>query len=229
MEPLFIIILGLLSIGTIVLLVHHFSPKAIILRKLKKLPHQRVGSLRTNSYSKIEGNALNIEIPLIAPLSKRKCVFYKIRIEKKVNRGKNSRWETILDQQQIQDFFIDQNGERVIIFPTKKPKNYFDYLVTDKTTSSGTFNDPTPEFLELLNSYNIKSEGFFGFNKQLRYEEAIIEVGERVTVAGHIKWVELEQPITNYNYSSIASITAKGKDKILITDSPKALRKNQKL
>ncbi|AUC82796.1 hypothetical protein [Lacinutrix sp. Bg11-31] len=219
-----IIILVVCAIALIAFLIYYFLPKTIILRRLKKLPYSKIGSLQSHKYSKIEGVTLNVRTPLIAPLSKRKCVYYKIMIQKKVSSGKSSHWDTIVDEEIIQDFFVEQTGERLLIFPKKKPKNYYDYLVTDKTANSGSFNDPTPEFKTLLDRYNIETEGFFGFNKQLRYHESIIEVGERITVAGFVKWVELENPIADYNYSRVASLIAKDKIKILITDSPDALR-----
>ena len=219
-----IITLAVLGSATIAFLIYYFLPKTIILRRLKQLPFSKIGSLQNHKHSKIEGIALNIETPLIAPLSKRKCVYYKMTIEKKVKSGKNSHWDTIVNEEIIQDFFVEQAGERLVIFPKKKPKNYYDYLVTDKTIESGTFNDPTPQFKAVLDKYNVETEGFFGFNKQLRYHEAIIEVGERITVAGFVKWVALENPISDYNYSRVASLIAKGKTKILITDTPAALK-----
>lgn len=219
-----IIILVVCAIALIAFLIYYFLPKTIILRRLKKLPYSKIGSLQNHKYCKIEGKALNVETPLIAPLSKRKCVYYKIMIQKKVSSGKSSHWSTVVEEDLIQDFFVEQAGERLLIFPKNKPKNYYDYLVTDKTTNSGSFNDPTPKFKALLKKYNIDSEGFFSFNKQLRYYESIIEVGERITVAGFVKWVALENPIADYNYSRVASLVAKNKTKILITDSPKALK-----
>ena len=224
MSTTIIVLLATFAIAVIILLIYYYSPKTTILRHLKKVPFSRIGSLQNNRFAKIEGNALNIGEPLIAPLSKRKCVFYKIKIDKKVSTGKSSHWKTIVDEKVIQDFFVEQTGERLIIFPSQDPKNYYDYLDTDKNASSGTFKDPTPEFKALLKAYNIKTESVFGFNKQLRYTEAIVEVGERITVAGHVKWIKLENPVKDYNYSSIASITAKADDKILITDTPEALR-----
>ncbi len=224
MSTPFIVIIAISLFALVAFLIYFFRPKTIILRRLKNLPHQRVGSLKTKTYSKIEGKALNIEEPLIAPLSKRKCVFYKMKIQKKVSSGKNSHWKTIVNEEHIQDFFIEQTGERLVVLPIKIPKNYYDYLVTDKKTSSGLFSELTPEFAELLKFYNIKTDNLFGFNKQLRYKEAIVEVGERITVAGYVNWVKLENPVKDYNYSSIASVTANGKDKILITDSPAALK-----
>ena len=224
MSTSIIITLAVSAIALVIFLIYYFNPKTVILRRLKKLHFSKIGSLQSHKYAKIEGKALNIEAPLIAPLSKRKCVYYKMMIQKKVSSGKSSHWDTIVDEEVIQDFFVEQTGERLLIFPKKNPKNYYDYLVTDKTANSGSFNDPTPEFKALLDRYSIETEGFFGFNKQLRYYESIIEIGERITVAGFVKWVELENPIADYNYSRVASLVAKDKIKILITDSPDALR-----
>ena len=219
-----IVLISVSLFGLIAYLIYYYNPKTIILRRLKNLPNQRIGSLKTKTYSKIEGTALNIEEPLIAPLSKRKCIFYKMQIQKKVSSGKNSHWKTIVNEEEIQDFFIEQTGERMVVLPIKTPKNYYDYLVTDKKTSTGLFQELTPEFATLLKFYNIKTDNLFGFNKQLRYKEAIVEVGERITVAGYVNWQKLDNPVKDYNYSSIATVTAKGNDKILITDSPKALK-----
>ena len=220
-----IIIISIVSVVAIIIfLIYYFNPKTIILRRLKKLRFSKIGSLQNHHYSKVEGNALNVNQPLIAPLSKRECVFYQILIEKKVNSGKNSHWKTIVDEEKIQDFFVEQTGERLLIFPKPNPKNYYAYLVSDKKANSGTFNDPTPEFQSLLDNYGIESTGLFGFNKQLRYRESIIEVGERITVAGYVKWVELEQPVSDYNYSRVATLVAKDKNKILITDATEALK-----
>ena len=118
----------------------------------------------------------------------------------------------------MQDFFIENRGEYVIVKPVQNPKNFIGYLVTDKTSSSGTFNDPTPEFKSLLRRYNIESEGFFGFNKQLRYSEGIIEIGETITVAGIAKWKTLSEPIPEYSYSKIAALESSDKQKLIITD-----------
>ena len=102
--------------------------------------------------------------------------------------------------------------------PTQKPKNYLSYLVVDKKVSSGTFNEPTPEFETLLKNFNIQSTGLLGFNKTLRYTEGIIEIGEQITVAGIAKWKTLKQQIEGYSYSKIAALESTEKQKLIITD-----------
>jgi hypothetical protein len=213
-----IIIISIFAI--IAFCVYHFSQKLVITRALSKIPLKPVGSLRTNELTKVTGKALHVHEPLIAPLSKRKCVYYSIKIEQKKQSGKNSHWKTILREEEIQDFFIDCRGDYVIVQPQKEPRNFISYLVPDKKAASGTFNDPTPEFESLLRRYTIESTGLFGFNKHLRYKEGIIEVGETITVAGIAKWKELNEPIPEYPYSKIATLESSDKQKLMITDLP---------
>ena len=143
-----------------------------------------------------------------------------IKIEKKKRTGKNSHWSTIVNEEKIQEFFLEKNGDFAIVRPSQNPKNYISHLVIDKKAKSGTFNDPNSEFNALLKQYNINSEGFFGFNKTLRYSEAIIEIGEEITVAGIAKWKSLKEPIEGYSYSKIAELESSDKQKLIITDLP---------
>lgn len=215
-----IIALVVIGIVSLLFLAHYYSNKQVLIRTLNKLPNKPFSGLKTNEFTKTTGKTLDLETPLIAPFSQRKCVFYKIKIEQKKQSGKNKYWKTIVNEEIIQDFLIERNGDYILVKPTQNPKNYKSYLVIDKKTSSGTFNKPTPEFLNVLEQYNIKTEGFFGFNKSLRYSEAILEIGEEVTVAGIAKWNTLPKPIPNYSYSKIAALESSKEQKIIITDLP---------
>ncbi len=211
------------GIGLIVFLGYYFSKKQMVLRILSKIPHRSITSFKTNELTKVTGKALHVKEPLIAPYSKRKCIFYFIKIQKRVSTGKSSHWKTIVKEEKFQEFFIDNNGEYVIVKPTQNPTNFISYLVTEKKASSGTFNDPTPKFKALLKQYNIDSSNFLGFNKPLRYYEGVIEIGEKITVAGIAKWKQLSEPIEGYSYSKIATLISTDKQKLIITDHPKAI------
>jgi len=216
-------IIAVIAIAAIIgFSIYYFNGKRVILRKLSITPNKPVGSLRTNEFTKITGKALHVREPLIAPLSKRKCIFYSVTIQKRVSTGKSSHWKTIVKEEKIQEFFINNNGDYAIIKPTKSPKNFISYLVTDKKARSGAFNSPTPEFESLLRQYNIESTNFFGFNKSLRYTEGVIEIGELITVAGIAKWKTLSEPIPEYGYSKIAALESSDKQKLIITDLPTA-------
>jgi hypothetical protein len=229
MTPFIIIILAFTVIAIIAYSTYYFKGKQVIIRTLSKIPLKPASSLKTNELSKVTGKALHVEEPLKAPYSGRKCVFYQMKIQKKVSNGNNSHWKTIVSEEKFQDFFIDTNGDFVIIKPNDHPRNYICHLVTDKNQSSGTFNDPTPRFLELLKRYNIEPETYFGFNKTLRYQEGIIEIGERITVAGIAKWKSLSEPLPEYPYSKIAALESYGKQKLIITDLTEVLpNRNQR-
>ena len=215
----FIVPITVISIAVIVgLLIYYFNTKQRIIRTLSKLPIKQIGSLKNNEFTRFSGKALHVKEPLIAPFSKRKCIFYVMKIEKKKSNGKNSYWDTLIKEEKIQEFYLEKNGDFAIVRPSQNPKNYISHLVVDKKANSGTFNDPTPEFTALLKQYNIDSEGFFGFNKSLRYSEAIIEVGEQITVAGIAKWKSLKEPIEGYSYSKITELESSDKQKLIITD-----------
>ncbi|MEO9501702.1 hypothetical protein, partial [Nonlabens ulvanivorans] len=177
-------------------------------------------SLKNHELTRFTGKALHVKEPLIAPFSKRKCVFYVMKIEQKKSNGKNNHWRTIVKEEKIQEFFLEKNSDFAIVRPNQNPKNYISHLVIDKKQNSGSFNDPTPEFKALLEQYNINSEGFLGFNKSLRYSEGIIEIGEQITVAGIAKWKTLKEPIEGYSYSKIAELESTDKQKLIITDLP---------
>lgn len=217
----FIPIVGFISIAVLIgFAIYYFNTKQVVIRKLSKITYRPIGSLKTNELSKITGKALHVKEPLLAPFSKRPCIFYSIKIEQKKSNGKSTYWKSIVKEEKFQEFFVEINGDYVMVQPTQTPKNYISHLVVDKKISSGTFNDPSPEFELLLKSYNITSKGILGFNKSLRYKEAIIEIGEQITVAGIAKWKTLNQPIEGYNYSKIAALESTEKQKLIITDLP---------
>lgn len=199
---------------------YYFSTKQKIIRTLAQLPMKSIGNLRTNEFSKITGKALHVKDPLIAPYSKRKCIFYFIKIEQKTKSGKKSSWKTVVNEEKVQDFFLDKGGDFLVVKPAQNPKNYTSYLVIDAKMSTGTFINTSPKFEKLLNDYNIKSTGFLGFTKKLRYTEGIIEIGEEITVAGIVKWKSLNEKIEGYNYSKIVELEGSSKHKLIITDLP---------
>jgi hypothetical protein len=221
-NKLIVIVVILAVIAIIAFLSYYYSVKQIVLRRLSKTPHKSRSGFKPNEFLKVSGKALHVKEPLIAPMSRRKCIFYSIKIEKKVSNGKSSHWKTILKEEKIQEFFIDSNGELIIVRPKENPRNFVSYLVKDHKLSSGFLNDPTPDFESYLRQHNISSTNILGLNKSIRYHEGIVEVGEKITVAGIAKWKNLSEPIPNYPYSRIAELESSEAQKLIITDLPQA-------
>lgn len=133
--------------------------------------------------------------------------------------------KVLVNETKFQEFFVESNNNYVIIKPTEHPKNYISYLTVDKSLTSGGFkNRPIASFEALLHRYQINPKTFFGlFNKELRYKEGIIEIGEQITVAGIVKWKSLSELIAEYPYSKIATLEASEQQKLIITDLTEAL------
>ena len=214
-----IIVIGVLS--------YYFNKKQKILRSLNKLKAKSILQFRTNEPTKITGKVLHVHEPFVAPFSKRKCVAFEFKIQQKKQRGKNSYWKTLINETNIQDFFVEQKGEVAMITPKTNPLNFNIYLVEDKRISSGFLSDPSPEFENLLQAYNIESTNLLGLNKTLRYTERILEVGETVTVGGIAKWKAIDTTIEGYNYSKIATLESIDTQKIIITDLPEAISRKK--
>ncbi len=227
-SELLVPVLIVIAIATIIFFAIYFSKKNIILRKLSKFKLKRISQFRNNELTKVSGKVLQVENPFIAPYSKRKCIAYVFEVKQKVSSGKNSHWKTLVKKEDIQNFFIEIEGELVMVKPSIEISNYYSYIVEDKSVSSGTFNDPSPEFKKVLDDYGIESETWLGFNKTLKYSERIIEIGETITVGGIAKWKVLNEPIEGYHYSKIAALESNGVQKLIITDLPEAIEETRK-
>lgn len=201
-------------------LAFYFSSKNRILREFKKSRKKSLNSIKKNEYAKVIGIAKPIKEPLTAPLSGRTCVYYHVTVE--VKRDKN--WRKIIDHTESQDFFIATNREMAMVKTSDlDPAFKHIHLVNDFNKNTGFRND-APEKLEAyLKAHNKKSTSAFGFNKRMRYREAVIELNEPIAVKGMAEWQDLNTPINGYSYSKIITLTGTKKQKLLVTDEPKAL------
>lgn len=149
---------------------YFFSKKAIVKRKLKKANYRKLSTFRENEMAKIVGHVEIINEPLISPLAHRKCVHYYILVEKQSSSGESTTWVEIIEEEVSQKFLIREDD----VYAYINSKNIKRYVVRDKEFSSGFGNDATQRLEAYLNSKGNKSEGFFGFNKSLRYFEGVL-------------------------------------------------------
>ena len=208
------------SMAIVGVIAYYFSNKKIMLREFKKTRKKPINRIQEKEYAKIIGKAKHVNEPLIAPLSGRKCVYYHVIVEVKGDKS----WRKIINEEKYQDFFIESSSEMAIVKMSALQKSMRRFhLVKDYKEKSGFRND-APEKLEAyLKYHNKKSKGFFGVNKTVRYTEGIIELNEPIAVKGISNWKILNEPIEGYSYSKILTLTGTKKEKLLVTDEPKAL------
>ncbi|MCB4798501.1 hypothetical protein [Neotamlana laminarinivorans] len=214
-----IVFFFIVTIATIITSTY-FSKKNTVLRKLKACQTKSISGFNTSQPTKVTGKVLSVTNPFIAPYSKRACIAYNFEVKQRVSNGKHTRWRILIRKEKIQDFFIENNGELVMIKPMES--NYLLYMEEDKRVESGIFNKPNEKFVQVLKDLGIENENWLGFNKRLKYTERIIEVGETVTVGGIAKLKSLNKPIEGYNYSKIAVLESNETQRLIITDTPEA-------
>lgn len=212
----------IIGVAVIIIIGIYFSAKHKILRELKKMRRKAIHSVRENEYVKIVGKAKHAGEPLIAPLSKRKCVYFDVKVEEK--RGKH--WRVIIDDIAFQDFFISTGTESAILnVRVQRDNTKRIHLVTDHSLSSGFFKEPDADVKRYLELKGNKPTGFFGMNKTLRYKESIIELNEEIAVMGIGKWQTIDTPVDGYSDSRVLTLTGTKEQKLLITDEPKAMER----
>jgi hypothetical protein len=213
-------VLIIVAIVAIIAIAHYYNKENRILRELKKSRSTRIHRAKQNEYVKLIGKAVGGNNLLIAPLSKRPCLYYYVYVEKKGDKS----WRKYLSAEEKQDFFLDVDGERAIIKPAM---THFDfrlrYLVFDHEDSSGTFNDAKAHLESFLKQHDKSSTGFLGWNKTLRFKEGVIEPGETIAVKGIAEWKAIEEEIDGINYSKILTLKGIAEKKLIITDHPKGI------
>jgi len=206
----------LVFIITVIVFKFFFSKKAVVKRKLKNAVVKKISNFKDGEIAKIIGNIEIFEKPLIAPLSNRKCSYYHIHIEQKVSSGKNSHWKTLIEEEVSSKFLIREGDKYGFI----NDKNFKCYIVQDKKYSSGLGNDATENLEKYLKSKGYESEGFFGFNKRLRYKEGILEDNEKVAVFGKGEWKEVDNLKLPKKYGKVLEIRSNEGVAVYLSDDP---------
>ncbi len=210
-----VIIVLVIGFGLGVILYSYFSSDKIVIRKkLKKAELKKISSFKNGEFGKVIGNVRFVDKPLTAPFSNRKCAFYDVEVEHKKSNGKNSYWDTIISERKHVSYLIKQDEHYAFI----NHKSLICYLVKDKNYSSGFGNDAEKHLEKFLNRHNAQSEGFFGMNRTLRYNEGILEENEEVAIFGEGNWKEASELGLPVSYGKVLEISAPVDDKVYLTD-----------
>ena len=188
---------------------NYFSEKSMVKRALKKAKFMRLGSLKNGEIVRTAGQVEFIDEPLIAPLTSKKCAYYKVLVEKE-GSGKNSTWHEYIREEKFQNFYISNGTTKVLV----NTKTVLSHLVMDAKFNSGFLNDPSQNLEEFLESRSKSSTNMIGLNKKLRYSEATLVEGEMVAVMGK---VEALSSISNRG-DTLFQITHYNNKEVVITD-----------
>ncbi|MGL5890548.1 MAG: hypothetical protein ACRC3B_11720 [Bacteroidia bacterium] len=198
----------------IIFAVFYFRDKAVVKRGLRRYPQTRIGSFSDGGLGSVKGQVVASGQLLVAPLSGRKCVYYRVIVEEYRSSGKSGSWYKIIDDVHSGTVLITDGSGYALINATKSRS----HIVADAKYTSGTFNDATPELENFLQQHNRKSTGMLNFNKSLRYKEGILEENEMIAVGGKGEWKDARSLGFDLPVPQVLVITEGENAKLFLTD-----------
>lgn len=172
-------ILILLGIGAIALFGWYFGAAQRLKRQLRAAKPWSLNELPEDTHGRVIGQARALGEQLVGPLTGRPCVYYIAMVEEQRSTGRSSYWRTVASETRGVPFMLEDGTGRAIIDPNGAQVA----LDFDGNSKSGTFNNADPVQEAFLARHGQNSEGWV-FNKTLRYREAMIEIGETISVLG---------------------------------------------
>jgi hypothetical protein len=156
-----------------------------------------------DGFVEVKGRAKGKSTLLFSPLAKKQCVYFRFHVEEHVQRGKNSYWRTVVDDKQCCGLMIEDASQAAVEVNLMASDLM---LKPDTHARSGFLKDAPPELEATLQEYGRSSQGFI-FNRNMRYTETILEVGDEVYVLG-----------TAVNQGGGRVVIDKGQDIFIVSD-----------
>ncbi len=169
----------LIVIGAIGVLGWYFGATQRLKRQLKAAKPWSLSELPEDTHGRVIGEARAIGEHLAGPLTGRPCVYYIAIVEEQRSTGRSSYWRKVATETRGVPFMIEDGTGRAIVDPNGAQVA----LDFDGNSRSGTFNKADPIQEAFLARHGQNSEGWV-FNKTLRYREAMIEIGEKISILG---------------------------------------------
>ncbi len=116
---------------------------------------------------------------LRGPLSNRECLMYVVTVEEQVNNGRGTAWRTLIQESQAVPFMLTDGTGKALVDPT----HAHTVLEFDCKSQSGLFDPADATETAFLAKHGHTSTGWL-FNRGLRYREAVVHIGESITVLG---------------------------------------------
>lgn len=170
--------------------------------------------IKDGEEAKVVGTIVPMEELLVAPLSQRNCVHYFVEVEHHRSNGKNSKWDTIIQEEITSKFLIQDEDRYALVYGERVRSN----ITIDKNYTSGTFNDATEVLEDYLQAHGHESEGLLGFNKTMRYKEGVLEANEAISVFGVANWKTGKELGLPKKFDKVLVITAAINDYVYLSD-----------
>lgn len=172
-----IVIVGLLAMA--------FNRDMRLKGRIRKLPKSSIAETPENVDVRVSGALEYVEglAPLTAPLSGRACAAWRVIVLERSSGKNDSSWVTVVEEESAIDFMLVDPTGRARVDGTALSLA----LHVDASGGTGFFQQDVPQLEAFLSERGISMRGVI-FGKTLQYQEGILALGEKVTVAGSAKW-----------------------------------------
>ncbi|BDD06137.1 hypothetical protein [Aureibacter tunicatorum] len=194
-----------------------FYNKAQVVTKLANQEQVKLSNFSDGDIGKVVGEVIMVGEPMIAPLSKRECAYYRVQVHEEKGGGNRRSWHLRIDEDKASKYLLKENGQYIFV----DDRNLKADIVEDVELYSGFLNDATSELKSYLKKHDFKSENLFRMNKSLKYTEAILGLEEKVAVLGQGMWKDPEELGFSEEYGKILHIKAV-KGSLYLSDNTEA-------
>lgn len=185
-----VVSIGSVAVGIVGWGVHRWwnHPRQVTRRTLRSARSTPFHDVREGERVKVTGRVLRSDRALLAPVSKRSCVAWQVRVDELRHRGRSRHWETIIEEHDGVDFALDEGSAVARVEVGRSGHHAQLALGFDHHTRAGLMTDASEELRAFLQSRGFEATGMLGFNRSFRYSEGVIEEGERIAVLGVGRW-----------------------------------------
>ena len=152
----------------------YFSEAKRVKRALAAAPITAVATLLEGDTVRVVGTLLRGPRTLTAPLSRRPCAAYLLRVREQRHKS----WKEIIRESDAVEFAVDDGSGTVLV----RPGNFELGLEDDHTERTGFWSDASESVNEYLLARGESADDALGFKRVLQFNEAVLEEGERVAV-----------------------------------------------
>ena len=152
---------------------------------------------------------------LTDPFDEKDCVYWKVKIEEYVKRGKRRTWVTRHQLTKSVKFLLSDDTGTVLINSQKADMTN---IKRDSEIQTATlFSEELPDHIKkYCDRYKVKYKGWFGFKKKLRCRATYLEPGDQLYVLGSAR--PLSDDDTEFSEAVTAVVDHSDSEHFLISD-----------
>jgi hypothetical protein len=154
----------------------YFKRDLRVRRALLRAKAWPIGDLPPNTFGRVTGVANPVDHPLIAPLTGRPCVYYRVTVE---NNSAPEESAIVVGESSGVPFLLEDDSGIAVVDPAGAEVT----VDFDHWAQSGIYGGASAAQEALLVRHGRRSRGPV-FDDPLTYREAILGVGETVSVVG---------------------------------------------